>query len=47
MSPAITRPAGDAGFTTLGGHVDLTMDLARRRHQWRDGAQLHGLDFGY
>lgn len=37
----------DAGFTTLGGHVDLTMDLARRRHQWRDGAHLHGLDFGY
>ncbi len=37
----------DAGFQTLGGHVDLTMDLAERRHQWLDGADLHGLDFQY
>jgi GNAT superfamily N-acetyltransferase len=36
-----------AGFRTLGGHVDLTMDLAERRHGWRDGAHLHGLDFRY
>ncbi len=37
----------DAGFRTLGGHVDLTMDLAERRHRWLDGAHLHGLDFQY
>ena len=37
----------DAGFQTLGGHVDLTMDLAGRRHRWLDGARLHGLDFRY
>lgn len=37
----------DAGFQTLGGHVDLTMDLAGRRHGWLDGARLHGLDFRY
>jgi GNAT superfamily N-acetyltransferase len=37
----------DAGFQTLGGHVDLTMDLASRRHGWLDGVRLHGLDFRY
>jgi GNAT superfamily N-acetyltransferase len=36
-----------AGFTALGGHVDLTMDLAPRRHDWLPGASLHGLDFDY
>jgi GNAT superfamily N-acetyltransferase len=36
-----------AGFRALGGHVDLTMDLAPRRHEWLSGASLHGLDFGY
>lgn len=36
-----------SGFQTLGGHVDLTMDLAERRPRWRDGARLHGLDFRY
>ena len=36
-----------AGFQTLGGHVDLTMDLAARRHGWLAGVRLHGLDFGY
>ncbi len=36
-----------AGFRTLGGHVDLTMDLAERRHDWLQGASLHGLDFDY
>jgi GNAT superfamily N-acetyltransferase len=36
-----------AGFRTLGGHVDLTMDLAPRRHGWATGATLHGLDFKY
>jgi len=36
-----------AGFQTLGGHIDLTMDLAARRHEWLPGASLHGLDFGY
>lgn len=37
----------DAGFQTLGGHIDLTMDLADRRHRWLDGAQVHGLEFRY
>lgn len=37
----------DAGFRTLGGHLDLTMDLAQRRHGWLDGPHLHGLDFQY
>jgi len=36
-----------AGFRTLGGHVDLTMDLAARRHEWLHGPSLHGVDFGY
>lgn len=36
-----------AGFRTLGGHIDLTMDLAARRHEWLSGANLHGLDFDY
>jgi GNAT superfamily N-acetyltransferase len=36
-----------AGFRSLGGHVDLTMDLAARRHEWLPGTTLHGLDFGY
>jgi GNAT superfamily N-acetyltransferase len=36
-----------AGFQTLGGHVDLTMDLRPRRHQWLSGPSLHGLDFDY
>lgn len=35
------------GFHMLGGHVDLTMDLAPRRHEWLPGATLHGLDFEY
>ncbi|MGH9025288.1 MAG: GNAT family N-acetyltransferase [Acidimicrobiia bacterium] len=37
----------DAGFQTLGGHVDLTIDLADRHHRWQEGARLHGLDFRY
>jgi GNAT superfamily N-acetyltransferase len=37
----------EAGFRTLGGHVDLTMDLKARRHGWLEGANLHGLDFRY
>ncbi len=36
-----------AGFRTLGGHVDLTMDLKTRRHVWLEGVNLHGLDFRY
>jgi GNAT superfamily N-acetyltransferase len=36
-----------AGFRTLGQHIDLTMDLAPRRHEWLSGASLHGLDFDY
>jgi GNAT superfamily N-acetyltransferase len=36
-----------AGFRTLGGHIDLTMDLAPRRHVWLAGASLHDLDFDY
>jgi GNAT superfamily N-acetyltransferase len=37
----------EAGFQTLGGHVDLTMDLSKRRVNWMDGQRLHGLDFRY
>jgi GNAT superfamily N-acetyltransferase len=29
-----------AGFRALGGHIDLTMDLAARRHEWLPGASL-------
>jgi GNAT superfamily N-acetyltransferase len=36
-----------AGFRALGGHIDLTMDLTARRHEWLTGASLHGLDFDY
>jgi len=36
-----------AGFTALGGHVDLTMDLGPRRLEWLPGAGLHGLEFDY
>jgi GNAT superfamily N-acetyltransferase len=36
-----------AGFRSLGGHVDLTMDLTARRHDWLPGVSLHGLDFDY
>ncbi len=36
-----------AGFRAMGGHVDLTMDLAPRRHEWLHGASLHGLGFDY
>ncbi len=35
------------GFRTLGGHIDLTMDLRQRRHPWLEGAELHGLEFRY
>jgi GNAT superfamily N-acetyltransferase len=44
---AAVRRFHAAGFRTLGGHIDLTMDLAPRRHEWLPGAGLHGLDFGY
>ena len=36
-----------AGFRTLGGHIDLTMDLTERRHGWLNGPHLHDLDFQY
>jgi GNAT superfamily N-acetyltransferase len=44
---AAIRSFRSAGFRALGGHVDLTMDLAARRHEWLPGASLHGLDFDY
>jgi GNAT superfamily N-acetyltransferase len=44
---AAVRRFHAAGFRTLGGHIDLTMDLAARRHGWLSGAALHGLDFDY
>jgi GNAT superfamily N-acetyltransferase len=44
---AAVRRFHAAGFRTLGGHVDLTMDLAERRLEWLSGATLHGLDFRY
>jgi GNAT superfamily N-acetyltransferase len=44
---AAVRRFHAAGFRALGGHVDLTMDLAPRRHEWLPGASLHGLEFDY
>lgn len=44
---AAVRRFHAAGFRTLGGHIDLTMDLAPRRHEWLPGASLHSLDFDY
>jgi len=44
---AAVRRFHAAGFRTLGGHIDLTMDLAPRRHEWLSGPGLHGLDFDY
>ena len=44
---AAVRRFHAAGFRALGGHIDLTMDLAERRHEWLPGASLHGLDFDY
>jgi len=44
---AAVRRFHAAGFRTLGGHIDLTMDLTARRHEWLAGASLHGLDFDY
>jgi GNAT superfamily N-acetyltransferase len=44
---AAVRRFHAAGFRTLGGHIDLTMDLTERRHGWLTGASLHGLDFTY
>jgi GNAT superfamily N-acetyltransferase len=44
---AAIRSFHAAGFRTLGQHIDLTMDLAPRRHEWLHGASLHGLDFDY
>ncbi|HTZ93662.1 MAG TPA: GNAT family N-acetyltransferase [Streptosporangiaceae bacterium] len=44
---AAVRRFHAAGFRSLGGHVDLTMDLAPRRHEWLPGVTLHGLDFDY
>lgn len=35
------------GFRTLGGFVDLTMDLRPRRHRWRPGVTLHGVDLAW
>jgi GNAT superfamily N-acetyltransferase len=44
---AAVRRFHAAGFRALGGHIDLTMDLVARRHEWLPGASLHGLDFDY
>jgi GNAT superfamily N-acetyltransferase len=44
---AAVRRFHAAGFRTLGGHIDLTMDLAQRRHGWLAGASVHDLDFDY
>jgi hypothetical protein len=35
------------GFRTLGGHIDLTMDLRDPLRPWLEGVNLHGLDFRY
>ncbi|MGH3736732.1 MAG: GNAT family N-acetyltransferase [Micromonosporaceae bacterium] len=34
------------GYTALSS-VTLTLDVAQRGHQWRDGVELHGLRFTY
>ena len=44
---AAVRRFHAAGFRTLGGHIDLTLDLKARRHGWLNGARLHSLDFDY
>jgi GNAT superfamily N-acetyltransferase len=44
---AAVRRFHAAGFRALGGHIDLTMDLTARRHEWLAGASLHGLEFDY
>lgn len=44
---AAVRRFHAAGFRTLGAHIDLTMDLAPRRHEWLSGARLHGVDLDY
>lgn len=44
---AAVRRFHAAGFRTLGGHIDLTMDLKARRHEWLHGGTVHGLDFDY
>jgi GNAT superfamily N-acetyltransferase len=36
-----------SGFRTLGGHVDLTIDLAPRSHRWLQGGRLHDLELDY
>jgi GNAT superfamily N-acetyltransferase len=35
-----------AGYEVISG-VELTLDLARRNHEWRDGLELHDLRFSY
>jgi hypothetical protein len=47
--PADERPADALAPGRLGDddRLDLTMDLAPRRHDWLPGASLHGLDFDY
>jgi GNAT superfamily N-acetyltransferase len=35
-----------AGYEVLSG-VELTLDLSRRSHEWRDGLELHDLRFSY
>lgn len=37
----------EAGFRTLGGHVDLTIDLAPRSHRWLQGGRMHDLQLDY
>jgi GNAT superfamily N-acetyltransferase len=35
-----------AGYGVVSG-IELTLDLGRRGHQWRDGLELHDLRFSY
>jgi GNAT superfamily N-acetyltransferase len=35
-----------AGYEVLSG-IELTLDLSRRNHDWRDGLELHDLRFSY
>ncbi|HZT64790.1 MAG TPA: GNAT family N-acetyltransferase [Acidimicrobiales bacterium] len=41
------RAFHSTGFRTLGGHVDLTMDLKPRRHRPLGSVGLHGVELQY
>jgi GNAT superfamily N-acetyltransferase len=44
-APAIRR-FHEAGFRTL-GHVEMFVTLDDRKHDWKPGIEMHGLDFEF